>query len=685
MLGFNTQDQTRIATATSEIARNAFIYAGKGTAEFAVAGKRPQQIFLIRIRDDGPGIKDLSTLMEQHYTSKTGLGLGIIGASRLMEYFDIDSTLNKGTTVLLGKPIPYRTNATNGLDIQQITNELAKLAAQSALDEVQIQNQELLTIMQDLVKLNGELKDTNRGVMALYAELEDRAEQLKRALEVKSQFFSYLGHEMRTPVSSIRSMSGILLDRLDGELTVEQDKQVNYIYKAASDLMEIINDLLDLSRVEAKKFLISPNQFKVSELFGSLRGIMKPLNIKPAVKLYFEEPKDIPTLYNDETKVAQILRNLISNALKFTEHGEVRVSARMIDDVVEFSVSDTGIGIAPQDQEHIFEEFYQIDSNLQKEVKGTGLGLALSKKLALALNGDLSLESELGVGSTFAVMIPLIHIEERQPSNLVTQKILDQVKYPVLVVEDDPSDLALFEKHLEDSCFQVITASTLKEAHNALKMVRPLAVILDILLLGEDGWSLLTEMKRDDSTRDIPVLITTIIDDQQEKALELGADEYFVKPVNHQWLLEKLLALIALEKILIIDDQPIDRYALKRKLIETGCTIIEAENGAEGIRKAKEEHPQVIFLDLVMPDMNGFEVLDHLNADLSTQEIPVIIYTNKELKVEERHQLLNGSQSILSKGTISRDEIIMYLNEAIHKVRARKDLGEDKIIRNSLS
>jgi signal transduction histidine kinase/CheY-like chemotaxis protein len=675
MLGFNNQDQTRIATATSEIARNAYLYAGGGTAEFAVAGKRPHQIFLIRIRDEGPGIKDMYSLMTQNYISKTGLGLGIIGASRLMEYFDIESIPDQGTIVLLGKLIPYQNRDNDYLDMELITNELANLASQSALNEVQIQNQELLSIMQDLVKLNGELKDTNRGVMALYAELEDRAEQLKRALEVKSRFFSYLGHEMRTPVSSIQSIAGILLDRLDGELTTEQDKQVHYIYKAATDLMEIINDLLDLSRVEAKKILINPNQFEVSELFGSLRGIMKPLNIKPAVKLIFEEPKDIPTLYNDETKVAQILRNLISNALKFTEHGEVRVSARMIADaeVVEFSISDTGIGIALKNQEHIFNEFYQIDSSLQKEVKGTGLGLALSKKLALALNGDLLLESELGVGSTFTVMIPLVYVEDRPSSNLGAQQILDQVKYPVLVVEDDPNDLALFEKYLEGSCFQVISASTLKEARNVLKKIRPITVMLDILLLGEDGWSLLTEMKRDESTREIPVLITTIIDDQHEKALELGADEYFVKPVNHQKLLEKLFTLRALEKILIIDDQPIDRYALKRKFLETGCTIVEAENGVEGIRKAKEEHPQVIFLDLVMPEMNGFEVLDHLNDDISTRDIPVIIYTNKVLKVEERHQLLNNSQTILSKGTISRDEIIMYLNKAILRVRARRD------------
>jgi CheY-like chemotaxis protein len=340
---------------------------------------------------------------------------------------------------------------------------------------------------------------------------------------------------------------------------------------------------------------------------------------------------------------------------------------------VEFSISDTGIGIALKNQEHIFNEFYQIDSSLQKEVKGTGLGLALSKKLALALNGDLLLESELGVGSTFTVMIPLVYVEDRPSSNLGAQQILDQVKYPVLVVEDDPNDLALFEKYLEGSCFQVISASTLKEARNVLKKIRPITVMLDILLLGEDGWSLLTEMKRDESTREIPVLITTIIDDQQEKALELGADEYFVKPVNHQKLLEKLFTLRALEKILIIDDQPIDRYALKRKFLETGCTIVEAENGVEGIRKAKEEHPQVIFLDLVMPEMNGFEVLDHLNDDISTRDIPVIIYTNKVLKVEERHQLLNNSQTILSKGTISRDEIIMYLNKAILRVRARRD------------
>jgi len=233
------------------------------------------------------------------------------------------------------------------------------------------------------IKLNRELEDTNRGVMALYAELDEKAASLQQANELKTRFLSNTSHEFRTPLNSIMSLSRLLLERMDGELTPEQEKQVTLIQKSAAGLLELVNDLLDLAKVEAGKIVVHLGEFEVSELFASLRGMLRPLIAhNSSVSLVFEEPVGIPMLHTDEGKVAQILRNLISNAIKYTEFGEVRVAAVREDNNIVFSVTDTGIGINAEDTEYIFEDYIQLDSQIQKQVKGTGLGLPLSRKLA---------------------------------------------------------------------------------------------------------------------------------------------------------------------------------------------------------------------------------------------------------------------------------------------------------------
>lgn len=256
--------------------------------------------------------------------------------------------------------------------------------------------------------LRSELEETNRGVLALYAELDAQAEQLRQATELKSRFLAYMSHEFRTPINSIRSITRLLLDRVDGPLTEEQLKQVTFIQQNAVEFAEMVDDLLDLAKVEAGRVEISPAWFEMVDLFSALRGMFKPVLTNPAVNLVFEEPQDVPKLYTDDRKLSQILRNFISNALKFTPRGEVRVSAKLEGDQrVIFSVADNGIGIAPEFHDTIFRDFSQIESPLQKRLRGTGLGLSLSKKLAELLGGSVRLESEPGKGSVFSVTIPV--------------------------------------------------------------------------------------------------------------------------------------------------------------------------------------------------------------------------------------------------------------------------------------
>lgn len=262
--------------------------------------------------------------------------------------------------------------------------------------------------------LRAELEETNRGVVALYAELDVQAEDLRRANDLKSRFLAYMSHEFRTPISSLLSIARILLDELDGPLTEEQRKQVEFVQSTSQEFSDMVNDLLDLAKVEAGRIDVSPAWFDMLDLFTALRGMFKPVLTNPDVVLVFEEPDSMPTLYNDGKKLGQILRNFISNALKFTVRGEVRVSARREEgDRITFSVTDTGIGIAAELHDSVFRDYSQIDSPIQRRVRGTGLGLSLSKRLAELLGGSVSLHSEPAAGSTFSVTIPLRMPETR--------------------------------------------------------------------------------------------------------------------------------------------------------------------------------------------------------------------------------------------------------------------------------
>ena len=301
-----------------------------------------------------------------------------------MDQFQIESVPGAGTTVLLKKLLPKRAPLVKQADAVRIADQLAREIPQNALHELQHQNQELLTALEEirsrqaeLTKLNRELEDTNRGVVALYAELDEKADHLRRADEIKSQFLSNMSHEFRSPLNSILALSGLLLDSRDGALSSEQEVQAGYIRKAAQDLLELVNDLLDLAKVEAGKIEVKPLEFTAANLFAALRGMLRPLLLNHSVELIFEEVDHLPPVYSDEGKISQILRNFISNALKFTEKGEVRVSAKAAGSDVVFSVSDTGIGIAPENLDLIFQDFAQVDSPIQRRVKGTGLGLPL--------------------------------------------------------------------------------------------------------------------------------------------------------------------------------------------------------------------------------------------------------------------------------------------------------------------
>lgn len=424
-LGFGAQDQVRIATAVSELSRTIFAYASGGNVEFAVESPHRAPLLLIKIKSTGGQFRNINGTSGVEQMPDAGLDAALVSAKRLMDRCTVESEAGRAIVVKLCKALP-REISIKADALAHLVKQISISPVSNTFAEVALQNKELLDTLaelrakqDELLALTKELEDTNRGVVALYAEIEEKAERLRQADEMKSRFLSNTSHELRTPLSSIRALSGLLLDRVDGELTVEQEKQIRFIEQAATDLSELVNDLLDMAKIESGKVDIERETFAVSELFSTLRGMLRPISENPGVELIFDDPVDGLTLHSDEGKVSQILRNLIANALKFTEKGSVRISANYDDTSknICIEVKDTGIGIAPEDQQFVFEEFSQVENPLQRLSKGTGLGLPLCRKLAHLLDGEVTLTSSVGAGSTFSLALPAPHLSGRFGSN----------------------------------------------------------------------------------------------------------------------------------------------------------------------------------------------------------------------------------------------------------------------------
>ena len=374
ILGFETQDQTRIATAVSEIARNAFEYGKDGRVEFLLGaaeeqfagGRQVAPQLRIVVTDAGKGIPHLEKIWSGTYDSPTGMGIGMTGARRLMDGMEVETgDAHTGTRVTMVKYLPRSAKAVPTLG--EVAAELAKAVPQRQLAGAALhdQNQELLTLLGDLraretelTALNAELEETNRGVLVLYAELEDKALAVQQASEMKTRFLAGVTHELRTPLNSIVSLCRLLLSHTDGPLNLEQEKQAQFILRSAQHLSEMVNDLLDLARIEAGKATTTLTTFTLAEFYTGLRGMFRPMATNPKVQLNFVIPTEPIALRSDEGKLAQVLRNFISNALKFTEAGSVTVTATPLEgDCIRFSVADTGVGIAPEHHELVMQEW----------------------------------------------------------------------------------------------------------------------------------------------------------------------------------------------------------------------------------------------------------------------------------------------------------------------------------------
>jgi PAS domain S-box-containing protein len=543
-----------------------------------------------------------------------------------------------------------------------------------------------------------------KQVEAERVKLEQRLQQknveLEEASRMKSEFLANMSHELRTPLNAIIGFSEILRDGLIGELSEQQQRFIGDIFSSGNHLLSLINDILDLSKVEAGKMTLELESVEIWSLFANSLSIIREKAASRHIELSMDVPKELGSIQADARKVKQIVYNLLSNAVKFTvDGGQVKLAVSKVprsevgrvdgswnsrnfpmpdndfEKFLRISVTDTGIGISPEGLDDLFNPFSQIDSGLARKYEGTGLGLVLLKNLAELHGGSVATESAVGEGSRFTVWLPLRPPKSatRTPTRV---PVFDRINGAVgvrtaLVVEDDFKSADLVRVQLEAEGFEVIHAAS-AEAALVLAIQQPLALItLDIMLPNMDGWELLTRLKQVPELRRIPVVIISIVADPS-KGFSLGASAVMQKPISRQDLLESLgdLGLLTVAegrgfKVLVVDDDPKAVEVVALRIQAMGSTVLRAYNGRDAIDMARRELPDVIVLDLMMPEVSGFDVVSALNASPKTAGIPVIVVTAVDVTDAERAELNGYVTAIMEKASFNPEDLTTEVRRAM--------------------
>lgn len=504
-------------------------------------------------------------------------------------------------------------------------------------------------------------------------ELSQKAvEEMKEIDRVKSQFLANMSHELRTPLNSIIGFSKVILKGIDGPINSTQNEDLTAIYNSGQHLLSLINDILDLSKIEAGKMELSFSDVNISDMVNSAMSTAAGLVKDKPIRLVTHIPEALPTVRADSTRVRQVLINFLSNAAKFTEEGAITVEASTTispegQAEIMVTVTDTGAGIAPQDQSKLFLPFSQVDDSPTRKTGGTGLGLSICRSLIEMHGGRIGLlRSVVGEGSTFFFTLPLSDLGDKEKAistNLEGTNI-------VLAIDDDPKVINLYERYLKPYGYQVMALTDPKQAVQQASAICPVAITLDIMMPDVDGWKVLRDLKNNTNTRDIPIIVCSILEDQ-EKGFSMGAADYLVKPFLQEDIIHALDRLNQegkCLKVLVIDDDPADLRLVQKMLEENPhFQTLLASGGKQGWEMIQKDHPDIIILDLFMPDMNGFSLLEALRTNPEVCHIPVIILTGADLSPEQIQQLNGFGQDILSKGFLQEKELLVLLEEALRQ------------------
>jgi signal transduction histidine kinase/CheY-like chemotaxis protein len=509
----------------------------------------------------------------------------------------------------------------------------------------------------------------------LIVELKASNARLQEANRHKSVFVASMSHELRTPLNAILGFSELLMDANRGQYsTTTRTRFLEQIHSSGKHLLGLINDILDLSKIEAGQMELRVQTIGVAELIRQTLSTIEPLAAQKQIHI---EARDLEAgeIVADAGKFKQMLLNLMSNAVKFSPEGaDVTISAVRLEKTVEVSVADHGIGIAREDQERVFHEFQQVDSGVGRQQTGTGLGLTLTRRFANLHGGDVRLASDLGKGSMFTISLPFQAENAPAPASHLPvfggkQSAADQ-RPLVLVVEDDPPAAELLMRQIEDAGFRTAVARTGFEALAKARELKPAAITLDILLPDLDGWEVLTRLKQDEATSAIPVVVVSVVDNP-ELGMALGALDYFVKPVPAKEMMSRLAKYNFGGKageqatVLVVDDEESNRDWLKRVLEPAGFSVVVASGGQEAIEMAKTHAPDLVMLDLMMPEVTGFDVVEALRADTATHSIPIMVLTAKSLTEADIRQLNGHVSTILRRGSTGAADLLGLLRQVI--------------------
>ncbi|TNE92200.1 MAG: response regulator [Deltaproteobacteria bacterium] len=515
-----------------------------------------------------------------------------------------------------------------------------------------------------------ERREFERAMQELNAELRvarDRAVQASRA---KSTFLANMSHELRTPLNAIMGYSEMLAEdaEIDGLDSFVEDLQ--RIHSAGGHLLGLINDILDLSKIEAGKMDLHPEPFSLPELVAGIESTVQPLIARKDNELVIEIDSRVGTVVNDEVRVRQILLNLLSNAAKFTDSGRIELVVSLLPgDQVEMAVTDSGIGMSPEQLKRLFQDFEQGDPSTTRKYGGTGLGLAICRRFAEMMGGLIDVESAVGVGSTFRVRLPVV-VTPKVADDAVTTPApavttLDSNR-SVLCIDDDETVLDLFRRMLEPEGIQVLTALTGEEGLRLAREHRPAAITLDIMMPDTSGWEILHAFQSDPSLAEIPVIMVSLLNDDGA-GMALGAADYVTKPVSRGRLVDAVRPYLADpgDIVLVVEDDDDVRDLVRRTLTREGFSVRTARNGRRALHELESLTPALVILDLMMPEMDGFEVVAAMREDERLAGVPVVVLTAMDLTPGQRLSLTGHVKSILGKGEFSKEKLLRQVRRLV--------------------
>jgi signal transduction histidine kinase/DNA-binding response OmpR family regulator/HAMP domain-containing protein len=522
-------------------------------------------------------------------------------------------------------------------------------------------------------------KTPDGGTVAVYTditELKQRQVELERAKshaestnEAKSRFVASVSHELRTPLNAIIGYSEMLIEDASDQQMQESVPELEKIASAGRHLLALINDILDLSKIEANKMEIFLETFDVAGLVRDVQATVTPLMAKNRNRFVLDLDGDLGEMHSDQTKLRQNLFNLLSNAAKFTNSGlvtlTVRRDRRPDSDWLMFKVSDTGIGMTPQQQERLFDAFTQADASTTRNYGGTGLGLSITRSFCRMIGGSVTVESDLGKGSTFTMEIPAKCRKEPVEKSFTEAAPLPPQDKAVLIIDDEPAARTVIAKALSEAGLASIEAASGEEGIALARAHRPAAIILDIIMPHQDGWSVLRTLKSDKDLCEIPVILATILADR-ELGLSLGAVEYLTKPIDTDQLIQTLEACGGGNRdVLVIDDDMASRDFLRHILVKKDWRVHEASDGVRGLELMKRLLPRLVLLDLLMPEMDGFQTMNEMQQVPELQGIPVVVVTSKDLSTTELKWLRDRAIAVVTKGANSRSQLVEALERQI--------------------